>query len=205
MRELFLAHPMYGPHPSLSLKERVRERGNTLTASLTSASVTWLVVEVMRSVDEPDGVASGAHDYGLSRGAAGEKMHALEIVAVGHAGGREHDVAAGKFVDLEFFLDVGDAHLFRPFDLLVIARRQTALEFAAGAAQRRRRQHALRRAADAEQKIDAGFRLRRGDGRGDVAVGDQADARARLAHFLDERFMPGTGENDIHKVFEPAS
>ena len=117
-------------------------------------------------------------------------MDALQIIAVGYTGSGEHHVAGGELIDREFLFDVGDAHFLGPLDLFVIARRQPALKFAADTAQSRRRQHAFRRAADAQQQIDAGFRLGGRDRRGDVAVADQADARARLTNFLNDRIMP---------------
>ena len=57
------------------------------------------------------------------------------------------------------------------------------LHLAADAAQRRRRQYALGRAADAEIDVDAGLVGLGGvDDAGDVAVGDQAYRGADLAH-----------------------
>ncbi len=64
---------------------------------------------------------------------------------------------------------------------------QPALHLAADAAQRRRRQHALRRAADAEIDVDAGIAGIGGvDHAGDVAVGDQLHRGAGLAHAGDQ-------------------
>jgi hypothetical protein len=57
------------------------------------------------------------------------------------------------------------------------------LHLPADAAQRRRCQHALGRAADAEIDVDAGFvRIGSMDHAGDIAVGNQADRGAGLAH-----------------------
>ena len=55
------------------------------------------------------------------------------------------------------------------------------------------------------QQIDAGFRLGGGDGGGHIAVADQADARAGLAHFLDERLMARPDKNDHRKIFDSAA
>ena len=71
--------------------------------------------------------------------------------------------------------------------LVVAAELQHPLHVAADAAQRRRRQHALGRAADAQQHVDAGRWIGGRQRAADVAVGDEADARARLAHLGDQR------------------
>ena len=60
---------------------------------------------------------------------------------------------------------------------------QPALHLAADRAQRGRREHALGRAADAEIDVDAAVGPRGRDHAGDVAVADQPDAGARLAHL----------------------
>ena len=70
------------------------------------------------------------------------------------------------------------------------------MHLATGAAQRRRREHAFRRAARAEIDVDAGlFRVRGVDDAGDVAVADQPDRRAGRAHRLDQLGMARPVEN----------
>ena len=70
------------------------------------------------------------------------------------------------------------------------------LHLAADAAQRRRRQHAFRRAADAEIDVDAGLRLGAMDHAGDVAVGDQRHRGAGLADRRDHVGMARPVEQD---------
>ena len=77
--------------------------------------------------------------------------------------------------------------LLRALALLVGVEHQPALHLPADAAQRRRRQHAFRRAADAEIDVDAGARRIGGvNDAGDVAVGDELHRGAGLAHAGDQ-------------------
>ncbi len=72
-------------------------------------------------------------------------------------------------------LRIRDAHLVGALALLLGVENQPALHLAADAAQRRRRQHALGRAAGADIHVDAGIvGIGAMDHAGDVAVGDQA-------------------------------
>ena len=80
--------------------------------------------------------------------------------------------------------------------LLVVARPEAALDAAADALQGRRRDDALRRAADAVKHVDARPFLSCGDRRCNIAVADQPDARARLAQLGDEAVMPFALEHD---------
>ena len=95
--------------------------------------------------------------------------------------------------------------MLRAFDFVIVARRQPALELTADTAQSRRSQHAFRRAADAEQQIDAGFLLRRGNGGCNIAVADQTNARAGLAHFLNERLMARPRKYDHREILDLTS
>ena len=76
--------------------------------------------------------------------------------AVGDAGRGEQAVAAHHVLHLVVLARIGDAHLGGALALLLGVEHQPALHLAADAAQRRRRQHAFRRAADAEIDVDAG-------------------------------------------------
>ena len=70
--------------------------------------------------------------------------------------------------------------------LAVVARPESALDRAAEALDRGRRDDALRRPADAHQHVDAGPRPARGDRGRDVTVADQVHARARVAQLRDQ-------------------
>ena len=63
--------------------------------------------------------------------------------AVGDAGRREHDVAAGEVVEMVDLLQVLDAHAGRPRLFLVVAELQLALHLAADRAKRGGREHAF--------------------------------------------------------------
>src|SRR5438093_1195522 len=168
------------------------------------ALVIRLVLEVMRRVDDADRAALRAHDHGLRRRASREKVNASQVVPVGHAGGGERDVASRQFLDFELLIDIPDAHLLGPFDFALVARFEPALEFPADAAKGRSGQNAFGRASDTEQQIDTGFRLGRRDRGRDIAVADQANARACLANFLYDLFVSRTGENDHRQIFDVA-
>ena len=84
--------------------------------------------------------------------------------------------------------------------LAVVSRPQPSLDRAAHALDRRGRDDALRRAADAHQHVDAGRRLAGGDRRGDVAVANQVDAGAGLPQLGDERVVALALEHDDREV-----
>ena len=56
-----------------------------------------------------------------------------------------------------------------------------------------------------EQQIDAGFLLRRGNGGCNIAVADQTNARAGLAHFLNERLMARPRKYDHREILDLTS
>ena len=131
---------------------------------------------------------------------AGEAPHAAQHGAVGHPRRGEHHVAAREVVEIVDAVQVGDAHALRARLLVVVAEVKLALHLAADRAQRRRREDALGRAADAHVDVDAAVRSRRGDHAGDVAVADQADAGAGLAHRRDQLLMARPIEDQHHEV-----
>jgi hypothetical protein len=89
--------------------------------------------------------------------------------------------------------------------LLVVARPEASLDAAADALERRRRDHAFGRAADAHQQVDARLRLRGGDRGRDVAVADQLHLRARLAQLGDQRVVALPLEHDDGHVARRAA
>ena len=115
----------------------------------------------------------------------GGDMRAVEPDArqhrsVGDPGGGEHDITGGKLGKLEFMVGVLDPHAPRPLPLLGLLQHQPSLHLSADAAQRRRRQHALRGATDAEIDVDAGILVGGVDDAGDIAVADQPDGPPTL-------------------------
>ena len=164
--------------------------------------VVRLVAEVVARVDAADGARARAHDERRGLRPVGEEAHAAQQEAARDARGREHDVAARELVDLEDVVDVGDAHARRARDLRVVPRAQDALHVAVHAAQGRGRQHALGRAADAHEHVDARVGIRGRDGAAHVAVADEADARARGAHLGDERGVARPLEDDGREILD---
>ena len=101
--------------------------------------------------------------------------------------------------------EVGDPHAARAGTLVVVAEHQAPHHLAAGALQRRRRQHALGGAADTHVDVDAGFGARGGDHPGDVAVLDQPDTGAGLARLGDQRVVARAIENQRDQVGDLAA
>ena len=86
-------------------------------------------------------------------------------------------------------MEIGDADAVSATPLVVLAEQQPRLHLPADAAQRRGGQHAFGRATRAHIDIDTGLRGRGGDDAADVAVADQHDAGAGLAHLGDQLGM----------------
>ena len=84
--------------------------------------------------------------------------------------------------------------------LALVARPEAAHDRAAEALDRGRGEHALGRAADAPEQVDAGAVAHREQRAGDVAVRDEADARAGAANALDHLVVPRAVEDHDHQV-----
>src|SRR5262249_11966818 len=97
------------------------------------------------------------HHYGLGLDHGVAELDAVEHAAVGDASRGEQAVAAHYVFDLIFLARILDAHLGGAFAFFFGVDDQARLHLAADTAQRCRRQHAFRRAADAEIDIDAGL------------------------------------------------
>ncbi len=122
----------------------------------------------------------------MSARAPAEVLHAVQQLAAGDAGCREsyvvafHKVIGGQNL---FQVDALGLHA-RP--LLLIARPDFALDLATDAFQGCCGQHGFRCATSTQQHIDAGVVFHRGhDSRENIAIGNQANARAGLADLLD--------------------
>ena len=122
--------------------------------------------------------------------AVAESLHAAQHGARGDAGAGEHHVALRHLLQRELPLRIGVPHLAHALHLFIVLEHQPPLHLPADAAQRRRRQHALGRATGA--KIDVDLRVGRSgrDHAGHVAIADQHDARAGLAHLGDQLLVP---------------
>jgi hypothetical protein len=160
--------------------------------------------EVVMRLDEAHGAGFAAHDDGMRDRAEAVAHDAAQHRAGGDAGGGEHHVPAGDFMDAVFAVGVGEAHGARALDLAVILEQKAALHLGIDAAQRRRRDHAFGCAARAEVDVDAAFRAAGGDAAGHVPGLDQHDARAGLTAFGHDLVVPFAVEQaddevrDIH-------
>src|SRR5262249_40636193 len=124
--------------------------------------------------------------------AAGKSAHALEHGAAGDAGGGEHDIAVGKVEKPVFAAEIADAAALGALAFVVVAEDEAALHEAADAAKRRGGEHALGRTARAHVNVDAAVGTRGGDDAAHIAVGDEHNARSRLAYPGDELGMART-------------
>ena len=127
----------------------------------------------------------------IGPGAVAEEAHALHQRAVGDAGRGEDDVLARReILRLVDPLEVGDAHGAAALLVLRRVHDEPREDLAAQAAHRRRREHAFGRAADAHHRVHAAADHGGGDAGRQVAVADQADARAGGADLLDQLLVP---------------
>src|SRR5690606_38821803 len=146
---------------------------------------TCAVAEQVHRVGEPDDPRLVAHRDRVRAGTVLEELDAAQQVAVGDAGGAEDDhLTRGQVLGAVDAVH-RTALLLEAPALLVVARPEAPVDLAAEALQRGRRQHALRGAADAHHGVHVGAAHRRRQRRDHVAVADQLDARARLAHLAD--------------------
>ena len=118
----------------------------------------------------------------------------------GNPCGREHDVALGHFFNRETALGVGMAHRAHTLNLLIRFIQQAPLHLAADTAQRRRCQHAFRRATRPKIDIDLGIRHRRRDHPVHVAIADQHDPSAGFPALGDQVLVTVTVQDARDKV-----
>src|SRR5690242_5261968 len=158
------------------------------------------LLDRMRGLERADGAGLRAHDQRGRERASRAVSHATEQVAVGDSGGGEEDVLApDQVVGREDLLEVV-SRVDGSLRLLVVSRPQPAHELAAEALEGGRREDALGRSADPPQEVDARVGARRHHRPGDVAVGDEADARARRADAGHHLVVAGAVEDHDHQV-----
>src|SRR5262249_29409191 len=153
------------------------------------ASVEVELLELaMFGLDVAHGAGDRAHHHrlGLDHVVLAE-LDAGQQRAGGDAGRREQAVAARHVLDAIDHARIVDAHLVGTLALFLAVEDQAALHLPADATQRHRRQHALRRAADADIHVHARLVGRRGvNDAGDVAIGDEAHGGPCRAYALDD-------------------
>ena len=159
----------------------------------------------MDGVHEADVPVRQVHQDRLGPGAVSKEPHALQQGAVGDAGSREDDVLArgqlGGGVD---FVRILDAHALHPLGLLLVLHHQPCQDLSIEAAERRRRQHPFRGAADSHDRVDPGPAEGHADAGREVAVGNEADACAGSPNILDQPGVPGAVQNHHHQVLHVA-
>ena len=131
-------------------------------------------------------------------------VDAVQHGAVGDAGGAEDGVAGGEFVQRIGLAEIGDAGAGGALLLVIIAEDEAAEHLSAYALQRGSGEHAFRGAALADIHVDAGGGVGRCDHAGDIAVGDQRDARAGRAQGVDDVLVARTVEHADGHVFDLA-
>src|SRR5579872_3102151 len=168
--------PHLDPMPRSHEPQRSQTRGGEL-------------LEFVVSVEGLDGAHSARtapYDDGLGGGAEVVESHAAKEVTVGDGRGREEAVVPGhQVVGVQ---DAGEvvAQGFGGPAFLVVARVQDALDLAAQSLHRRGRDHALGRATDAQEDVDAGVGPGGRDRSGHVTVGDRHEPGPGLADLGDE-------------------
>src|SRR5581483_2755278 len=159
-----------------------------------------LTREEVVPVDEAHPVATGAHDERVSAGAVGEEANAAEQVAVRHARRDDDHLPRSQLLDREDAADVFDPGLVRLVDVAPRDRPELRAQLAAEAAKRRRGEHRLPRAADADREVVVRPPNGGRDRRGDVTVLDQLDPGACGADLLDQVLVARPVEDDRRHV-----
>src|SRR3984893_9386610 len=153
-----------------------------MTASI---EVEFLQLAVL-GLDVTHRTGDRTHHHGLDLDYIHAELDARQQRAGGDAGCGKQAVAPRHVLDAVNHARVVDAHLGGALALLLAVEDQPTLHLAADAAQRHRRQHALRRAAGADIHVDAGVvRIGTMDHAGDIAVGDETDRSPSAAHAID--------------------
>ena len=102
-------------------------------------------------------------------------------------------------------LEVGDAHRAAALLVLGLADDEAREDLAVQAAHRGGRQHAFGRAARAHHGVDARPDHRRRDAGREIAVADQADARAGRADVRDQLLVARPVEHDDDEIVDVAA
>src|SRR5215207_6204300 len=149
--------------------------------------------------DAPDRTGLAAEHDALGADDRTLLTHAVDELAVGHAGGHEERVvAAHQVVELVDAVAIESGRLAAGA-LGVVLRRELALHEAAQCLDGARGGDALGAAADADAHVDARLVACGVDATGDVAVADQSRARARFAYVGDELLVARAVQNrDAH-------
>src|SRR5581483_5218777 len=162
------------------------------------------LLEVLR-VDHAHLADAPVEDDRVGPHAAREEADALKQLAVGDAGRDETDVlAARELLRAVHLVRVGHTHAPGTSALVVVPELEPPEDLAADARERRRREHAFRRAAAPHHHVKTGAGDGDGERRDDVAVLDEVDARTGRADVVDELLVPRPVEDDDGEVLNLA-
>src|SRR5579871_4557866 len=162
-----------------------QRRGENLL-DLEQAQISFCTFFHVNAVDEPDLSGVVRHHEAVRAHAVAEESHAAQQVAFGDARRREENFLAGREIARGVSgVGVLDAHRLDAIAQGFIFHDQPSENFAVQAAHRRGRQHAFGSAARSHDGMHTGARDRRRNAGGQIAVTDQADARACLANVAD--------------------
>src|SRR6201987_130149 len=144
-------------------------------------------------------------NHGRGADTFAEEAHALEKIAVRDAGAGEDDFFAGsEVVGIVDALGVIHAHFFQALLVFGLADDEACEDLAVKTAQSGGGEHTFGSAASAHNHVNAGANDGSGDAGGEVAVADQADARAGFPDVVDELLVARAVENDDDEVFDVA-
>src|SRR5256714_1295838 len=161
----------------------------------------------------------GRHHERVCASARAEEADAAQERAVGDARRDEDDLPAGReVVRVVDLVRVADAHLLQAREPLLggrdlglvnaqafVVEDEACLNLPVQTLHGRGCEHAFGRAADAHQGVYVRAGDRRRYPRGEVAVADEPDARARLTHVLYELPVARAVEDDDGQVFDVAA
>src|SRR6267143_2274185 len=152
-------------------------------------------------LDEPHLSVIQRQDHRTRSNAFPKKPYALQQISVRHARARKNHFLAGRQVlGVVDALRIRYAHFCQTFCVLRFAHHQPRQNLPVQATQRRRRQHAFRRAARAHHRMHSRPDDRGRNSRREVAVADQPDARPRRANIRDNLFVPRPVQNHHHEI-----
>src|ERR1700760_2427704 len=178
-------------------KETPSSNPHSEIRNLKSNYRIWAALDV-DGINEAYVARLGRHDERVRAAASAEESHAAKERAVRDSGRDEDHLLAGREgVRVVNLVRVVYPHLpeslkplfcGRDFGLVnaesLVVEDEPRLNLAVQALHRRRGQHAFGRAADPHQRVNVRAGDRRGDSGGEVAVVDESDTSARVAHVL---------------------
>src|SRR5262245_43574781 len=144
----------------------------------------------------PHRAGDRAHHYRFGLNYVLAEFYPAQHGAAGNPGRGKQAIAFHHIVNLVLTPRVFDTHLQRALTQLFGIDDQSCLHLPADATQCRRGQHALWGPADAQIDVDARFRFGAMDHARHVAITDQADGGASLAHRGDDVGMTWPVEQD---------